>query len=146
VTTTTAALGPLVDRIAVAGSDECWLWLGRVDRHGYGRTGSDLAHRRVYERLVGPIPDELELDHLCRVITCVNPSHLETVTKAENLRRKGAAVTTCANGHPYNDENTYHRPNGQRGCRPCIAERTRQYRARRKSTATSQPRSRSATA
>lgn len=76
--------------------DECWLWLGYVNtrRGGYGevyvRGGMKLAHRAVYELLVGPIPKGLEIDHLCRTRCCVNPNHLEPVTRAENMRRMWA--------------------------------------------------------
>ena len=77
----------------------CWLWTGvRMGRapHQYGafRPGTlpngrkVAAHRWLYEQRVGPIPDGLELDHLCRVKLCVNPAHMEPVTEAENHRRK----------------------------------------------------------
>lgn len=73
----------------------CWLWQLKRDRHGYGRvrrTGRgealvQLAHRWVYEELVGPIPEGLVIDHLCRNPPCVNPKHLEPVTPGENFRR-----------------------------------------------------------
>jgi hypothetical protein len=71
----------------------CWVWqCERFTKTGYGRmrrveSGSQLAHRRVYERLVGPIEKGLELDHLCRNRPCINPDHLEPVTHAENCRR-----------------------------------------------------------
>lgn len=71
----------------------CWVWQHRIDRTGYGRTrkGSGgtnrLAHRVAYENLVGPIPSGLELDHLCRVRACINPKHLEPVTRQENVLR-----------------------------------------------------------
>jgi hypothetical protein len=69
----------------------CWIWQGRKDRLGYCRLWVDgalrLAHRHVYERERGPIPAGLDLDHLCRVPSCVNPAHLEPVTHAENVRR-----------------------------------------------------------
>jgi hypothetical protein len=73
-------------------STPCWIWqLSLHARTGYGakKTNgvSTLAHRAVYEHHVGPIPDGLELDHLCRVRACVNPAHLEPVTHKENVRR-----------------------------------------------------------
>lgn len=75
-------------------TDTCWLWTGGgVTRHGYfyGRLTVGrrqvLAHRYAYELLVSPIPEGLELDHICRVTRCVNPTHVEPVTHAENMRR-----------------------------------------------------------
>jgi hypothetical protein len=76
--------------------DGCWIWTGVINHNGYGRytyarpDGRSLAsraHRIAYELLVGPIPDGLQLDHLCRVKACVNPAHLEPVTQDENMRR-----------------------------------------------------------
>ena len=71
--------------------DDCWPWWGAIGSNGYGTATSDgfrvPAHRFVYERLVGPIPEGLVLDHLCRVRHCVNPRHLEPVANAENVRR-----------------------------------------------------------
>lgn len=73
------------------GSDECWPWTGAKLQHGYGhlKVGESYppAHRVAYELLVGPIPEGLQIDHLCRVRDCVNPAHLEPVTNAENGRR-----------------------------------------------------------
>lgn len=86
----------------------CWLWFGRLTGKGYGATNKDgryiNAHRASYELVKGPIPDGLEIDHLCRVRCCVNPDHLEAVTHAENLRRAGPppgkpATTVCPYGH-----------------------------------------------
>jgi len=74
----------------------CWLWLGttnkRSDKAGYAQTKIDgkkvLVHRVLYEMHYGPIPDGWEIDHLCRVERCVNPAHLEAVTRQENLARR----------------------------------------------------------
>ena len=71
----------------------CWLWKLRRDPGGYGRTNkgtggfNGVAHRVSYRTWVGPIPPGLELDHLCRVRHCVNPAHLEAVTRQENVLR-----------------------------------------------------------
>ena len=69
----------------------CWLWIGKTRKDGYGVLslfgGFGYAHRVSYELLVGPIPDGLVIDHLCRIRCCVNPDHLEPVTSRENLAR-----------------------------------------------------------
>ena len=76
-------------------SDGCWVWAGSITSEGYGSfyRGKNLkAHRVVYEFLVGPIPDGLTIDHLCRNKPCVNPAHLEVVTRAENIARRNRDV------------------------------------------------------
>lgn len=74
-----------VDKASAA---PCWIWIGyRHPTSGYGRHRNRQAHRVVYEKLVGPIPEGLVLDHLCRVRECVNPDHMDPVTDRENLRR-----------------------------------------------------------
>jgi hypothetical protein len=117
---------------------ECWLWLGHRTRDGYGMVTVEkrprLAHRVSYEVHVGEIPVGLQLDHLCRVTACINPSHLEPVTASENMLRAWAAVegsnrprkTECVAGHPYTEENTY-LDKGFRYCRECKRERSRAY-------------------
>jgi hypothetical protein len=77
------------------------------------------AHRVMYEHLVGPIPDGMQLDHLCRNRMCVNPDHLEPVTARENTRRATALITACPSGHAYDDQNTALTPEGRRYCREC---------------------------
>lgn len=113
------ATGPL--------STPCWITTykptpkGYVQVHGVGVTL--LAHRVMYEHLVGPIPIGLDLDHLCRVRHCVNPTHLEPVTNGENMRRgfhpSAVALRTnlCKHGHSLDD--AYPRKAGGRLCRTC---------------------------
>ncbi len=105
-------------------ADGCWLWTSTLNVHGYGQLSRLMpdgkwrmkrAHRISYEIHIGPIPDGLQLDHLCRVRNCINPSHLEPVTNRENSLRgagfcaENAAKTHCPAGHEYNEENTRHR-------------------------------------
>lgn len=114
----------------------CWEWTAGTRRRGYGRFGSKAnqraSHRVAYEALVAPIPEGLQLDHLCRVPGCVNPAHLEPVTGPENTKRgaearaaageklRRAKKTHCKNGHEYTPENTYFSPRAERRvCRTC---------------------------
>ena len=114
-------------------SDPCWLWTANRKSGGYGQLTLNgkrrLAHRLVYELMVGPIPDGMQLDHLCRQRGCVNPGHLRVCTLRENSRAPGSktgratgarnrAKTHCPKGHEYNDANTY-RAKGERSCRTC---------------------------
>lgn len=131
--------GPVPDYAPHLGP--CWLWTAHRSSHGYGRVGVDgkgrQAHRVVYELLVGPIPDGMQLDHLCRVRHCVNPAHVEPVTPRENYRRGFSAFgvnarkTECPQGHPYDEANTYFTPGGGRKCRACMVEDQRELRRSR---------------
>lgn len=105
----------------------CWLWTGPVHKR-YGKSSGTTAHRHVWLALGRTIPAGFELDHLCRVPLCVNPDHLEPVTRAENNRRRVLALVKCINGHDYTPENTYTRPDGNRDCRICIRARVAKYR------------------
>ena len=118
----------------------CWEWTAYVNTSWYGAIMTadrrmSLAHRVSYELHVGPIPDGLQLDHLCGNTICVRPEHLEPVTDLENKRRRYAAYTICASGHPYDADNTYIRPNGRRDCRTCIRGRVHRYRNRKRGAA-----------
>ena len=76
----------------------CWVWQRATSSNGYGRGYANgitcQAHRMVYERMIGSIPDGLDLDHLCRNRACVNPEHLEPVTRLVNVARGTNPVLT----------------------------------------------------
>lgn len=114
--------------------EPCWLWTGATNERGYGRMrggrSSTLYAHRVGFALAGlrlpPAHVDLELDHLCRVRSCVRASHLELVTHAENLRRHHAAQATCLRGHPRTEENVRRDARGRiANCIPCRNEKRR---------------------
>lgn len=113
-----------------AGPNACLIWTGTRNTHGYGRLRVSgvhyYAHRLSYEIHIGPVPDGLVLDHLCRNRACVNPHHLEPVTAEENTRRGAAVITHCPRGHAYDEVNTRRRSNGTRDCRACERMRDQQ--------------------
>ncbi|MGP9582309.1 HNH endonuclease signature motif containing protein [Brachybacterium sp. AOP35-5H-19] len=114
----------------------CWEWTATRDRYGYGKfwDGSRKvkAHRWAYEHLVGPIPSGLVIDHKCRNRSCVNPAHMETVTNAENLRRRRPDMDeVCANGHPRTAESTYMAKGKYRNCRVCSSPAFRSSKSRK---------------
>lgn len=131
--------GPIPDYAPHLG--RCWLWTA-YQAHGYGgfwpkHKEAVRAHRWAYEFCVGPIPEGLTIDHLCRTTACVNPDHLEPVTIRVNILRgegfiaKQVRVTQCPQEHPYDDANTgiY---KGHRFCRRCAREKSRRNHERLK--------------
>lgn len=119
---------PLEDRLwsRVDKSGTCWEWQGPTSG-GYGVIGAGgrkcpliRTHRLSYELLKGPIPDGLEIDHLCKNRRCCNPEHLEAVTKAENLRRVWVNHTHCPRGHELPPKAPQGKRRGQ--CKTCKSE------------------------
>jgi hypothetical protein len=125
-------------------STRCWVWTGKVTSDGYGRTrargpdgGVAMAHRLMFTWLVGPIPLNMTLDHLCRNTGCVNPEHLEIVDRGENARR-ARTKDRCVRGHQLTSDNVVPMSNGGRRCRICRDS----YYARNNETVRAQRRSR----
>ena len=117
----------------------CWLWTLALNSDGYGSVSIQgvqiRAHRLSYLLVRGPVPDGMQLDHLCRVRHCLNPDHLEPVTAKTNLLRGinpwaiNKRRTHCVHGHKFTPENTRLRPDGRRQCRACDRGRPRKGRA-----------------
>lgn len=115
----------------------CWDWIGGINK-GYGSMWDGkrivTAHHGMYERLVGPVPIGLTLDHLCRNTICVNPAHLEPVTLTVNILRGdgwaglNARKTHCPKGHALEGANLLIVTHGWRRCRICYRlSRIRRY-------------------
>lgn len=123
----------------VRDGDDCWWWVGILMPNGYGRLAGCYAHRIAYELHVGRIPADFTVDHLCRNRRCVNPDHLEAVSKRDNTLRGigapaiNAAKTHCIHGHEFNAANTKVKQSGARDCREC--DRARKRKGPRRSVA-----------
>jgi len=114
----------------------CWIWLGTIDKAGYGRftIGRRGTHRTTGAHIISYILEHKtqppsELDHKCRMRCCVNPDHLEPVTRYENIMRGNgfgavnARKTHCVHGHEFTSKNTYVWKGRMRTCRTCNARR-----------------------
>jgi hypothetical protein len=121
----------------------CWVWTRAKGGGGYGAyqlgrgIGMRGAHIVAYCALVGPVPNGLQLDHLCRNRPCCNPMHLEPVTGRENiirgvgpgLARERLTRNECPNDHPYVDGSYWIDSRGKRRCRKCFAARQGRYKS-----------------
>lgn len=119
---------------------KCWNYIGPITKTKYGlmciHARQYLAHRISYTWLVGTLPKDKVLDHLCRNTRCVNPKHLEVVTNAENTLRGTSPLaenkrkTHCSNGHPYSGDNLMTSHQGYRNCKACRYPRNEDYKKR----------------
>ncbi len=141
------AIERVVDRLVLT-EEGCWLWEGRLNNSGYGEITlnktvdgvrrTTLCHRLTYTYFRGPIPERLQIDHLCRVRHCVNPWHCEPVSHRENqLRGEAPRVrlhreNVCMRGHSLIEYGV--RSGTRRRCRLCHNERARERRAVARST------------
>lgn len=127
----------------VLGPGGCWLWTANTPRKGYGlfqvSAGTSIgAHRFAYQTLVGPIPEGMHLDHLCRNPSCVNPYHLDPVPPQINGHRSDSWAginhrkTHCPEDHPYAGDNLLINAKGARVCRTCKRRKWREWNARRR--------------
>lgn len=133
-------------KVSKAPGDGCWEWTAAKYSNGYGafqyfHGKVSVAHRWAYAAEFGPIPDTLVLDHLCRNVACVRPSHLEAVTQRQNVHRGLAMVIgprrkdTCRQGHALTPDNVETRRGGGRRCVTCRRVRENDYKARRRAAA-----------
>lgn len=132
----------LMSRVLVNPDTGCWIWTGTLSAGSYGSLFYEgrmqKAHRISWRISRGEIPDGLELDHLCRVRRCVNPDHLEPVTRSENLLRsplmdRYSTKTHCVHGHEFTPENTRIITilnSKERVCRECRKINMRNWRAK----------------
>ncbi len=139
---------PYIDPMTLIEIDSqtgCWVWVGCLTHDGYPTKGKKYMHRVIYEMHVGPIPEGLTLDHVCRVRACCNPSHLQPMTLRENIARGDYGwrkrLTHCKNGHEFTPKNTIVRPTGgrnggpRRACRECGRQASAAYEAKLKGRA-----------
>jgi hypothetical protein len=129
------------ERVSPEPNSGCWLWIGKVDRYGYGMLPAGerreiLAHRYAVTSHGRPLPRGLVVDHLCRVRCCVNPQHLDVVSPAENVLRGNGfsavnkAKSHCKCGRAYDRVHFEEGGNSRRSCRACVCAASARYKAK----------------
>lgn len=135
------AQSPAPGSLADGHPSKCWIWTGYICNKGYGwlnRGGfHGGAHRYFYMKLIGPIPEDHEVDHRCERRACVNPEHLEVVSHLDNVQRgyrnhASLKKKRCPRGHAYAGKHLYIAKDGSRKCMTCIKDRVRRVRKERK--------------
>jgi len=116
----------------------CWSWTGYISPAGYGVINKTMAHRLVYELLVGRILAGFEIHHTCRNRRCINPEHLEAQLVVEHRLLHHPKHAKCKWGHDFDATNTYITKKGERQCRKCKARRERERHARARQLAQTQ--------
>lgn len=128
--------------VSATSAEGCWKWNGPISVYGYGRlmesignrkTKQLMAHRFAYEQVIGKIEEGMTIDHVCRNKSCVNPAHMEVVTRGENSIRSHSKnmmamrENCCTKGHKIEKENVIKetRKNGKERfrCKICSLSR-----------------------
>ena len=126
-------LDRFMSKVAPEALTGCWLWTAHVSKCGYGRFGigrkAHEAHRVSFELFKGKIKDDLCVDHICKVRSCVNPNHLRLLSREDNSSNQinaNSLKKVCKNGHDFDFRNE------RRVCKPCQSEASKRYRERYK--------------
>lgn len=133
-------LRKFMDKVSIDPETGCMLWTGSMLPNGYGQVGWRnrlwVAHRAFWVFSGKPDPKGFDLDHLCRNRACINPDHLEMVSRSENLRR-GFIARGCVNGHPYREDDfsIVNRSDGSQELRCKVCHRERNRRAKQRKSA-----------
>lgn len=140
-------MGRIDKTVSIIQITGCWMWMGAMSVAGYGRIRWRgvwrAAHRVFYEMYKGPIPEGMQVDHVCKLPACVNPDHLDACSPVENNLRssspsaRNAKKTACLRGHAFDAANTIitmsHVGNRiHRACRECRRNNDRARRAKRR--------------
>ncbi len=135
---------------AINAESGCWLWRGCLDSDGYARCSAGPAHRAMFRAWFGPIAPGAEIHHTCEVRACVNPYHLQALSRKEHMKllpggplasrlHYETQKTHCPKGHPYLPENTYYKRTKlgkiQRYCRECGRKQCKDYYLHKKGAA-----------